>query len=91
MLYFVNEMGYDVLQDLWVEGFYAVGCNLVCKLCSLRSSELAVQEFTMYISSYQQGTVILNISNRAPDDEPKGLKHVVLIFNVLLTVHLSNM
>jgi hypothetical protein len=33
----------------------------------------------MYIS-YQEGTVILNISNKALDDEPKGLKHVVLIY-----------
>jgi len=34
----------------------------------------------MYIYSNQQGTVILNISNKAPDDEPKGLKHVMLIY-----------
>jgi len=34
----------------------------------------------MYIYTHQQGTVILNISNKAPGDEPKGLKHVVLIY-----------
>jgi hypothetical protein len=34
----------------------------------------------MYGSSKQQGTVIFSISNKAPDDEPKGLEHVVLIY-----------
>jgi hypothetical protein len=73
-------MGSDMLQVLWVDGFVAAGRNLVCRLWSLRSSGLTVQEFTMYIYSYQQGTVKLYISNRAPDDETKGLKHIVLIY-----------
>jgi len=46
-------MGRDVLQVLWVDGFFDARCNLVCSSWALWSSGLAVQEFIMYIYSYQ--------------------------------------